>query len=144
MTDEAAMVPATGCETTEGLVALLRERDRHGRAKYGTTLDRGDLSFDAWMQHLLEELLDAAGYVQAARRELVQQGPLVTVTRLNPHQIVNVVVDLLPTEKAVRDIDVRAFAQVTADGRVRGLSVYYPATIPPDAPAPGYGAPSRD
>lgn len=56
-------------EITEGLVEMLRSRDAHGQKKYGTTLDRGDLSFDQWMQHLLEELLDGAGYIQAARRE---------------------------------------------------------------------------
>lgn len=62
-------------DVTESLVALLRSRDAHGRAKYGTTLDRTDLDFDAWGQHLLEELLDAAGYVQAARRELAKMLP---------------------------------------------------------------------
>lgn len=46
----------------------LIERDRKGRAKYGTTLDRTDLGLDEWLQHLAEELMDGAGYALAAKR----------------------------------------------------------------------------
>lgn len=53
---------------TEHLVSLLRSRAELGLRKYGTTLDRPDLSEADWLQHLLEELLDAAGYIEAARR----------------------------------------------------------------------------
>lgn len=53
-----------GSRVTEWLVAELRRRDALGRKKYGTTLDRGDLDTRDWLQHLLEELLDAAGYVK--------------------------------------------------------------------------------
>lgn len=35
-----------------------------GIAKYGTTLARTDLSRLAWLRHLQEGLLDAAGYVE--------------------------------------------------------------------------------
>lgn len=61
-------------DITAGLMEMLRSRDEHGQRKYGTTLDRDDLSFDDWMQHLLEELLDAAGYVQCARRKAKERG----------------------------------------------------------------------
>ena len=47
----------------------LIERDEAGRKKYGTTLDRTDLSLSEWLQHMAEELLDAAGYALAAKRE---------------------------------------------------------------------------
>lgn len=46
----------------------LIERDQRGRKKYGTSLDREDLTHDEWLQHLAEELMDAAGYALAAKR----------------------------------------------------------------------------
>ena len=48
----------------EAVVALLRARARRGLAKYGTTLARGDLDRLAWIQHLQDELLDAANYAE--------------------------------------------------------------------------------
>ena len=54
--------------TTQQLIDLLVARDAAGRAKYGATLDRGDLSHADWLQHMAEELLDAAGYALAAKR----------------------------------------------------------------------------
>lgn len=51
----------------------LIERDQRGRAKYGTSLDRTDLSLPDWLQHMAEELLDAAGYALAVKREAVRQ-----------------------------------------------------------------------
>jgi hypothetical protein len=45
---------------------LLLERSLIGLKKYGVTTERDDLTLNEWLQHLLEELLDAANYVQAA------------------------------------------------------------------------------
>jgi hypothetical protein len=42
---------------------LLR-RSQVGIEKYGTMLDRKDLSQRQWLQHLYEELLDAANYAK--------------------------------------------------------------------------------
>ena len=56
-------------DTTFYLMGLLQQRDAKGREKYGTTLDRKDLSLTEWLQHQTEELLDGAGYAQAAKRE---------------------------------------------------------------------------
>lgn len=55
-------------QTTATLIDLLISRDQAGRAKYGETLDRTDLTRDEWLQHLAEELLDGAGYALAAKR----------------------------------------------------------------------------
>lgn len=55
-------------ETTQSLIDLLIARDQAGRAKYGTTLDRTDLTHEQWLQHMVEELLDGAGYALAAIR----------------------------------------------------------------------------
>lgn len=51
----------------------LIERDQRGRAKYGTSLDRTDMSLPDWLQHMAEELLDAAGYALAAKRDALRE-----------------------------------------------------------------------
>lgn len=61
-------------DITVALVAQLVQRDQMGRAKYGTTLDRTDLTLDQWLQHQVEELLDGAGYALAAMRTNQEQG----------------------------------------------------------------------
>ena len=43
---------------------MIRERAMRGEAKYGTTMERGDLSIQEWLTHLQEELLDGAVYIQ--------------------------------------------------------------------------------
>jgi hypothetical protein len=40
------------------------EREERGFKKYGTTMDRNDLSLDEWIQHLKEELMDGLLYLQ--------------------------------------------------------------------------------
>lgn len=62
--------PAAVSEVTRQLI----DRDRKGREKYGVTLDRRDLSVSDWLQHMAEELMDAAGYALAAKRESEQPG----------------------------------------------------------------------
>ena len=57
-------------DVTQSLIDQLRERDARGLAKYGVTLDRTDLTASEWLQHMIEELLDAAGYAAAIKREL--------------------------------------------------------------------------
>jgi hypothetical protein len=39
-------------------------RAKIGKEKYGTTMERDDLSFMDWINHLQEELLDAAIYLE--------------------------------------------------------------------------------
>lgn len=53
---------------TQTLVDMLVQRDAHGQKKYGTSLDREDLTEEQWIQHMLEELLDGAGYAVALKR----------------------------------------------------------------------------
>ena len=57
--------------TTERLQQLLAERHQRGLDKYGTTVDRVDLTPSDWCQHLLEELLDAAAYVHRLKETMV-------------------------------------------------------------------------
>ena len=49
---------------------LLLQRSETGIKKYSTTLDRKDLKPSEWCQHLLEELLDASGYVLRLKKDL--------------------------------------------------------------------------
>jgi hypothetical protein len=52
------------------VVASFQERSRAGQLKYGTTLDRTDLSPLQWAQHLQEELMDAILYLERLKREI--------------------------------------------------------------------------
>jgi hypothetical protein len=49
---------------TQRLVSELQQRDKKGQAKYGTTLDRTDLTRLEWLQHAKEEALDLACYLE--------------------------------------------------------------------------------
>tara|TARA_R100001015_G_C4617914_1_gene174303 strand:+ start:539 stop:721 length:183 start_codon:yes stop_codon:yes gene_type:complete len=42
----------------------IQERAQVGLNKYGTTMERKDLSFIQWMKHLQEELMDACVYIE--------------------------------------------------------------------------------
>ena len=46
------------------VVDKLTSRSEIGIQKYGTTLDRDDLTLLDWLNHLQEELMDACGYIE--------------------------------------------------------------------------------
>lgn len=54
----------------ESVVSKFRKRSRVGIEKYGTTLDRIDLSTLDWITHLQEELMDAILYVERLKKEI--------------------------------------------------------------------------
>jgi hypothetical protein len=56
----------------EQVVDKFNERSRVGIEKYGTTLDRDDLSLVQWLTHLQEELMDATLYIQKLKNDLEQ------------------------------------------------------------------------
>lgn len=64
-----AAAPSSSTDTpcddpiVESVVAMLRARSRTGVAKYGTTLAASQEGLHAFLQHLKEELADAANYV---------------------------------------------------------------------------------
>lgn len=64
--------------TTDSIVESVRtdllQRSQLGIAKYGTTLDRDDLSLRDWLQHAYEETLDQANYLKRAIVEIDSQG----------------------------------------------------------------------
>jgi hypothetical protein len=51
----------------------LHERSRVGYLKYKTTTTRQDLSTLDWLQHLQEELLDAAVYIQRLKKDFTNE-----------------------------------------------------------------------
>lgn len=58
--------------TTDRLCALLRERHEIGLKKYSVTLDRKDLTPEQWIQHAVEEMLDAAGYLMRLKDTITE------------------------------------------------------------------------
>jgi len=61
------------CDTVvNSVVEKFIERSNLGKQKYGTTLDRTDLSTDEWANHMQEELMDAILYLERLRRELYE------------------------------------------------------------------------
>lgn len=46
-----------------------KKRSSVGIEKYGTTLDRQDLSTLEWLKHLQEELMDATLYIEKLKQE---------------------------------------------------------------------------
>ena len=46
------------------------ERSQTGITKYGTTLDRDDLSHIEWLNHAQDELMDATLYLERLKREI--------------------------------------------------------------------------
>ena len=57
-------------ENVENVVSQLREREQRGLSKYGVNTERTDLSTLEWLQHLQEELMDGAVYVEKLKKEL--------------------------------------------------------------------------
>ena len=55
----------------------LRDREKRGKDKYNTTMDREDLNLRAWLSHQYEELLDAALYLKKAIREIDESFKLI-------------------------------------------------------------------
>lgn len=54
----------------KAVAATLLLRAEKGLQKYGTTTEREDLDLFDWLQHLQEELLDAAVYVERLKKEV--------------------------------------------------------------------------
>ena len=52
------------------VMAKYAERSATGLKKYGTTLDREDLTLDQWINHLQEELMDATLYLERIKKDI--------------------------------------------------------------------------
>lgn len=59
-------------EIEEAVIQKIRERRDRGRKKYGTTMERDDLSKVQWLIHAQEEAMDLAIYLERLIRESVK------------------------------------------------------------------------
>ena len=57
----------------DAVARRLIERAEEGKRKYGTTMEREDLTLLEWLQHLQEEMLDASVYIEKIKQELHYQ-----------------------------------------------------------------------
>ena len=57
----------------ESVVHKYKSRSKVGIDKYGTTLDRDDLSVLEWLNHFQEEMLDGVLYIEKAMQEIRKQ-----------------------------------------------------------------------
>lgn len=53
----------------KSVIDKLLTRSVLGQKKYGTTMDRNDLSIYDWLNHLQEELMDAIQYIEKLKHE---------------------------------------------------------------------------
>ena len=56
----------------KSVIKKYQQRSEVGQQKYGVTLDRNDLNYIQWIQHLQEELMDATLYLEKLKSELEQ------------------------------------------------------------------------
>ena len=55
------------------VIEQFTERARIGKLKYGTDLDRTDLSVLDWIQHAQEEHMDAILYLEKLKKEITKK-----------------------------------------------------------------------
>ena len=67
------MIMTDSDTNVEKVVTQLRERKERGLQKYGVTTDRIDLSTLEWLQHLQEELMDGAVYIEKLKSEITHE-----------------------------------------------------------------------
>ncbi len=66
---ELRTIPKTD-SIVDSIIDRFVERAQVGMKKYGTNLDRTDLSLEQWLEHSIEEQLDNILYMQRALKEL--------------------------------------------------------------------------
>jgi len=54
----------------QSVLDKFKQRSEFGQKKYGTNLDRTDLSTQDWIQHAQEELMDAILYLEKLKKIL--------------------------------------------------------------------------
>lgn len=73
----------------EEVIEKFQERSRVGIEKYGTTLDRGDLTPIQWLNHIQEELMDAILYAQRLRREIPDESSTIQVSKKDLQELID-------------------------------------------------------
>ena len=57
-------------KNVDAVCAMMQQRSERGLQKYGVTTERGDIDLLGWLQHLQEELCDAAIYIERIKGEI--------------------------------------------------------------------------
>ena len=55
------------------IIKQFEERSEMGKAKYGTDLDRTDLSLVDWIEHAKQEHMDAILYLEKIKWQVLQE-----------------------------------------------------------------------
>ena len=55
------------------IIKQFEERSSAGKAKYGTDLDRTDLSLVEWIEHAKQEHMDAILYLEKIKWQILQE-----------------------------------------------------------------------
>lgn len=63
-------------KNVQAVVSMLLQRMVIGYEKYGVTTEREDLTVEQWLQHLQEELLDAAIYIERLKNDCKTERPV--------------------------------------------------------------------
>ena len=59
---------SSGDSIVDAVIQKFSERSLIGQAKYGKTLDRGDLTVHEWITHAQEELMDGILYLEKLKQ----------------------------------------------------------------------------
>lgn len=71
MSDDKNVINCTELDSVvKGVLHKFVERANFGQIKYGTNLDRTDLSTSDWIQHAQEELMDGILYLEKLKQTL--------------------------------------------------------------------------
>ena len=57
-------------KNVEKVITQLKSREQKGLLKYGVTTERTDLTTLEWLQHLQEELMDGAVYIERLKQDI--------------------------------------------------------------------------
>lgn len=60
------------CPIVQKVINKLRDRADEGMKTYGTTMERTDIDTVGWIDHTIEELLDAANYLMRLKEDLIK------------------------------------------------------------------------
>lgn len=63
----------TNDSVVNSIINQFAERSRVGYKKYGTTLDRTDLSLLDWVQHAQEEMMDGILYLEKIKKTIIEK-----------------------------------------------------------------------
>jgi hypothetical protein len=58
------------------IIKQFEERSAVGKAKYGTDLDRTDLTLLEWIEHAKQEHMDAILYLEKIKQQFLQENKL--------------------------------------------------------------------